>query len=169
MNKSIILGTLFVSALGFAQVIIGTGKTGLTNTSVSLEFGTEKKGILLPTVDSDAAVTGAVAGTIIFDAAKKKAEVKLTSSWKDLTIDTNGKTDTVPAFVSESATAKTSIGTPSSIPGILVLEDANKAMILPTVSVYTDIPSPSAGMMVYLSKDNQLAFFNGTVWTFWKP
>jgi hypothetical protein len=60
------------------------------------------------------------------------------------------------------------VGTPSSVSGILVLEDANKAMILPKVaSPHLNIISPAAGMMVYDTQKKQLAVFNGTVWSFW--
>lgn len=120
-------------------------------------------------VDSESAVAGAVPGTIIYDGATKKAKVKLTSSWKDLTIDNTGTAYTTPANTGEASTAKVSVGTPTSTPGILVLEDSNKAMILPTVNAYTDIVSPSAGMMVYVKSVKQVAFYNGSVWTFWKP
>lgn len=46
--KKLLYLALFIPALQFAQVIIGTGKTAITNKSVSLEFGTEPRGIALP-------------------------------------------------------------------------------------------------------------------------
>ena len=53
---------------------------------------------------------------------------------------------------------------------ILVLEDANKAMVLPTVpNPHVNIVNPEPGMMVYDTTAKQLAVFNGTVWSFWKP
>ncbi|WP_279195775.1 hypothetical protein [Chryseobacterium indoltheticum] len=62
------------------------------------------------------------------------------------------------------------IGTPTATPGILVLEDTNKAMILPRVaSPHLNIINPAPGMMVYDTTAKQLAVFNGTVWSFWKP
>ena len=55
-------------------------------------------------------------------------------------------------------------------PGILVLADTNKAMVLPKVaSPHLNIVNPSPGMMVYDTTSKQLAVFNGTVWSFWKP
>ena len=57
-----------------------------------------------------------------------------------------------------------------SAPGILVLTDTNKAMILPKVaSPHLNIINPSAGMMAYDTVKRQLAVFNGTVWSFYKP
>lgn len=65
------------------------------------------------------------------------------------------------------------MGTNSSTdttPGILILSDADKAMILPKVaSPHLNIINPAAGMMVYDTVNRQLAVYNGTVWSFWKP
>ena len=171
MKNIQLIAFILLSALSYGQVIIGTGKVAPTNTSVSLEFGNENKGILLPYANAASAVTAAVPGTIIFDAADKKVKVKLTSSWHDFTVDTTGVLPAIPAYHSEKPEAKVIIGTNPSTEtadGILLLSDNNKAMILPTVTAYTDIVNPSAGMMVYLSGVKQVAFFNGTVWSFWK-
>ena len=55
-------------------------------------------------------------------------------------------------------------------PGLLVLADTDKAMVLPKVaSPHLNIVNPAAGMMVYDTTSKQLAVFNGTVWSFWKP
>jgi septal ring-binding cell division protein DamX len=82
-----------------------------------------------------------------------------------LTLSANTLTDV--------SSAKTSIGTNAatdSTSGILVLTDTNKAMVLPKVSSpHLNIISPSSGMMVYDTTAHQLAVFNGTVWSFWKP
>ncbi|QBO57287.1 hypothetical protein [Chryseobacterium salivictor] len=171
MKNTTFIALVLFSTLTYGQVIIGTGKTSPTNTSVSLEFGNENKGIILPYVDAAASVTAAVPGTIIFDAADKKIKVKLTGSWKDLTIVNSGVVPATPAFESEQPSAKVVIGSnpaAETANGILILSDANKAMILPTVNTYTDIVSPSPGMMVYLSGAKQVACYNGAVWSFWK-
>ncbi|WP_426480116.1 hypothetical protein [Chryseobacterium sp. R2ACT005] len=48
--------------------------------------------------------------------------------------------------------------------------DVNKAMILPKIaSPHLNIVNPAAGMMVYDTTKKQLAIYNGTVWSFWKP
>lgn len=46
--------------------------------------------------------------------------------------------------------------------------DTDKAMILPKTT-YSAIVNPAAGMMIYDTTAKQLAVFNGTVWSFWKP
>lgn len=164
--------SILISACASAQVAIG--KASVSSPSVSLEFydGTDNaRGIVLPWVNSNAAVTGAVDGTIVYNTSDKKVYVKYASGWKDLSVDTTGVVDTtLQDSYSDLADAKVSIGTPTSTPGILVLEDTNKAMILPKVaSPHLNIINPSAGMMVYDTTAKQLAVFNGTVWSFWKP
>lgn len=168
--KNIISAILIlISTCAFAQVAIG--KSSVSSPSVSLEFGNENRGLLLPWVTSVASVTGVVDGTMVYDTSDKKVKVKYASGWKDLSIDTTGVVDTsLQISKTELANAKVSIGTPTSTPGILVLEDNNKAMILPKVaSPHLNIINPSAGMMVYDTVSKQLAVFNGTVWSFWKP
>ena len=94
--------------------------------------------------------------------------------WGDLSAGAYAPTTAnVPDTNTENATAKTLIGgTPATdtTSGILVLGDANKAMILPRVNSHTDIVNPAAGMMVYVTGTQQLALYNGREWTFWtKP
>jgi hypothetical protein len=153
---------------------VAIGKSSVTNTSVSLEFGAENRGLLLPWVTSATSVTGAVDGTIIYDITDKKTKYLKAGSWFDLTIDTTGVVDTtLQDSLVEKTSAKAAIGkdaTTDATPGILVLTDKDKAMILPKVaSPHLNIINPSAGMLVYDTTAHQLAVFNGTVWSFWKP
>ena len=176
--KNIIISmfTLFTTC-AFAQVAIG--KASVTSPSVSLEFGTGNKGILLPWVTGFSTVTGAVNGTLVYNTTDKKVYVKYASGWKDLSVDATGTTVdpitnvdglTLQNSLDDLDTAKVSIGTPTSTPGILVLEDTNKAMVLPKVaSPHLTIINPAPGMMAYDTTSKQLAVFNGTVWSFWKP
>ena len=172
MKNIISLLIVLLPACASAQVAIG--KPSVTNTSVSLEFGNGNRGMVLPWVTSAAAVTGAVNGTIVYDTSDKKVKVKYASGWKDLSVDTTGAVDTsLQDNRTEVATSKAEIttsGTVSTTPGILVLADDNKAMVLPKVdSPHLNIISPAAGMMVYDTAKDLLAVFNGTVWSFWKP
>jgi hypothetical protein len=176
--KNIIISmfTLFTTC-AFAQVAIG--KASVSSPSVSLEFGTGNKGILLPWVTGVSTVTGAVNGTLVYNTTDKKVYVKYASGWKDLSVDATGTTVdpitnvdglTLQNSLDDLNTAKVSIGTPTSTPGILVLEDTNKAMVLPKVaSPHLTIINPAPGMMAYDTTSKQLAVFNGTVWSFWKP
>ncbi|MBD8080854.1 hypothetical protein [Chryseobacterium caseinilyticum] len=173
LTFSILLITLYAHA----QVAIG--KASVSNNSVSLEFGNnQNRGVILPWVTNVNSMTNAVNGTIAYDLASLKVKVKYNTGWKDLTIDATGKTTdpvsgvngiTIQNTASEADGAKVSIGTPTSTPGILVLEDNNKAMVLPKVaSPERNIVNPSPGMMVYDTTTKSLAIFNGTVWSFWK-
>lgn len=151
-----------------SQVIIGTGRTTLTNQSVSLEFGTEAKGIVLPWVTSESAVQNAVPGTFIFDITDRKVKIKRLNSWQDLSVDNTGtvNTDLQDSYI-EKTDAKVSIGSPTNTPGILVLEAHDKGMILPLVSDYKEVKKPAAGMVVFDINRKFLCVFNGTVWSFW--
>lgn len=167
MKKVFLIIANIISVSHFAQVSLG--KTTLESASSSLEFGSENRGLVLPWVTDTAAVQNVVNGTLIFDTSDKKVKVYQNNAWKDLSVDLNGTADTsLQDALSDNPNAKVSIGTPSSVTGILVLEDNNKAMILPKVaSPHLNIISPAAGMIVYDTDKKQLAIFNGSVWTFW--
>lgn len=167
--------TLFFATALSAQVAIG--KTSISSPAVSLEFydnADNTRGIILPWVTSTAAVTGAVNGTLVYNTADRKVYVKYASGWRDLSVDTTGTvTTTLQDALSDLDTAKVLVGgdpATDTTPGILVLADTNKAMVLPKVaSPHLNIVNPSPGMMVYDTTKKQLAVFNGTVWSFWKP
>ncbi|TDG34785.1 hypothetical protein EZJ43_16835 [Pedobacter changchengzhani] len=165
----------------FAKAQVAVGKTSVTNTSVSLEFGVSDatngyKGLVLPWVTSAAAVTGAVDGTFIFDLTDHKVKYRKSGAWVDLSVDITGTANatsvSTQAGLTEDITKKAVIGVNPSdtTPGILVLADNDKAMVLPKVaSPYLNLKNPTAGTMVYDTTSRQLAVFNGTVWSFWKP
>jgi len=177
MKKLAIITIIFMCHYTKAQVAIG--KDMNTNSSVSLEFGSENRGLILPyTIDKTAINTN---GTMIYDTADHKVKyLKEGGIWVNLSED-----DSTPATIGtanlsiqgidkiEQTTAKTVIGVNGATeltPGILVLSDDNKAMILPKVaSPHLNIISPAAGMVVYDPVNRQVAVYNGTVWTFWKP
>lgn len=192
MKSKKILTTAFAltASLAFSQVAIG--KDNVTNTSVSLEFGTGSKGIVLPWITAEANVAGAVSGTMVLDTDDKKMKYLKDGTWFNLSgnlvfpltvknYENNYVTYTdfanidtsLQAPLTEQATAKVAIGTDGATdttPGILVLTDKDKAMILPKVdSPHINIKNPAPGMMAYDTEKRVLAVFNGTVWTFWKP
>ena len=189
--KNIFLTTfILISACVSAQVAIG--KASVSSTAVSLEFGNENRGIILPWVDgvsntapfiTNSPITEIVVnGTLVYDTSDKKVKVKYATGWRDLSKDATGTTvDPITSIDglslqtprNELAEAKVQIGgnpDTDTTPGILVLADTNKAMVLPKVaSPHLNIVNPSPGMMVYDTTKKQLAVFNGTVWSFWKP
>lgn len=167
MKKTIILISLIAFATAYSQVAIG--KTILESASSSLEFGNENRGMILPWVTNASSLQNTVNGTLVFDLSDKKVKSFQNNIWVDLSINTSGIADSsLQNDLNDNPAAKTSIGIPTATAGILVLEDNNKAMILPKVaSPHLNIISPDAGMMVYDTVKKQLAVFNGSVWTFW--
>ena len=178
--------SVMIASLSFAQVAIG--KSNISNTSVSLEFGAGNKGIILPWANNSTGVSlpasGNKSGTFILDVKDKKVKLsKNDGTWFDLTVHNlekpatggniaiNNALQTNAAFP-EKTDAKTMIGgnpTTDSTPGILVLADTNKAMIPPLVTdPATNIKNPAPGMMVYDSAKKLLAVYNGTVWSYWR-
>ena len=125
--------------------------------------------MMLPWVTNVSSLQNTVNGTLVFDISDKKVKSFQNNIWVDLSVNTSGIADSsLQDNLNDNSSAKTSIGTPTTTAGILVLEDNNKAMILPKVaSPHLNIISPDAGMMVYDTVKKQLAVFNGSVWTFW--
>ena len=157
-----------------AQVNIGG--TSMSSPSASLEFGIGNKGIVLPYVTSasDVVAAGVVDGTFIFDSTDKKVKLRTNGQWFDFTKDETGSVNvSIQTTKAENVNAKAVIGSNANndtTPGILVLSDTNKAMILPKVaSPHLNIVKPASGMMVYDTSAHQLAVYNGSVWTFWRP
>lgn len=169
--KYITAGLLMISAFSTTvQAQVAIGKDTVTNASVSLEFGSGNRGLILPWVNSAAAVTGAVDGTLIFDVSDKTVKVRQNNAWMPYTdLGTGAVNTTLQDGLSEDANAKVSIGsTVSSVPGILVLEDQDKAMILPKVDTpHLNINNPEPGTIVFDTKKQQVAVFNGNHWEFW--
>jgi hypothetical protein len=178
--KKIISGILIGTAVfSNAQVIVGDAVgTAAVKTSVLLDFApNQNKGIILPYVRT--LPTTPTEGTLVLDATDAtKARVKYyNGAW----IDLSGQDADVTAVLASQPTAlqvpetlgeKVIIGGSSSAAnGVLVLESTTKAMVLPIVEDVQNVPSPSAGMMVYINKEGakRLAVFNGSKWSFWKP
>lgn len=170
---------LLVSVCMSAQVAIS--KT-TTTANVSLEFGDNKaKGLVLPYVTTVTntpanytAISSPVNGTFIMDLSDKKVKVRVNNAWINLSNEAQ-TTNVIPSGIQDNLTentaAKVSIGTPKTpaVNGILVLEDDNKAMILPReASPHLSIKNPAPGMIAWDTVKKQLCVFNGTQWSFWK-
>ena len=177
MKKYILITALVFAFTGSkAQVIFNPDPNqAVSSASVLLEFGTQKEGLLLPWVTNTGGVTGAIAGTLVYDVSDKKVKYLkggiISPGWTDLSIDTTGAVDTsLQTTLTDASGATTIIGDKTStVPGILVLDSPSKAMILPKVaSPALNIINPASGMIVYDTIAKQLAVFNGTVWSFWK-
>lgn len=176
--KNIYLTSLITLFFGISHAQLVIGKNEVSSSAVSLEFGEEDKGLLLPWINSISDLINPTNGTLIFDYSDNKIKVKYASGWKDLSVNINGTTVNPNTNVDgleiqnnlyEEVNAKVSIGNPTDVQGILVLEDSDKAMVLPkVVNPHENIINPSPGMMVYNPHSERFAVFNGTVWTYWK-
>jgi hypothetical protein len=175
--KNIIITSLSLIAAAFFNTVkaqVAFGKDNVSNASALVEFGPGNKGIILPSV---ASASGAVGGTFIFNTADKAVEVweernnNNTGGWTSLTDPAQGITHTFSnAGTDAAATAGVIIGaTTTTKPGVLVLESATKAMILPTVAnPHLTMKSSVAGTMVYDSAADMLAVYDGANWSYWK-
>ena len=126
-----------------------------------------------------------VDGTIILDLSDKKIKYRRNGAWSNLTGDLpliagsttyttfNAIDSSLQDNRKEEDNAKAAIGAngaSDTTAGILVLTDSNRAMVLPKVaSPHLNIKNPAPGMMAYDTTKKQLAVYNGTVWSFWKP
>ena len=130
-------------------------------------------------------------GTIIFDLSDKNVKYRKDGSWFNLTnvtypVSVKNPDNTTTTFTANNAVdssiqdnkkenenARAAIGANANTDttnGILVLTDTNRAMVLPKVSSpHLNIINPAPGMMVFDTNKQQLAVYNGTVWSFWKP
>lgn len=174
MKKLLLPIAIILAVTGTVKSQVSIGKSIVTNTVVSLEFAdTENRGLILPYVETKTGITEN--GTIIYDITDHKVKyLKDSGTWTDLSVDNTGTANIlIQTGKTESTTAKTAIGSAAATdptPGVLVLTDTNKAMILPKVmSPHLNIINPAPGMMAYDTVKKQIAVYNGTVWSFWKP
>lgn len=166
-NISITL-SLVVFNTFYAQVAIE--KETVDGNSTVLDFNnipTNTKGIILPAIQG--LPTGSPAnGTFIFDKSDDKIKMYENDIWKPLS-DT-GNSSAVIVNTSDETGNGVVIGTQAgSADGVLVLESADKAMILPKISApHLNVKNPYPGMICYDTASKTFAVFDGTVWNYWK-
>ena len=176
MKKIILLIVLITSKNQIAaQVIFGDAVGSATDkTSVLMEFSSAgNRGMILPYVTDKSAIT--VPGSIIFDASTAtaaKAKYYNGTAWIDLSVQPANATSYlgIQPPARDNVNSKVIIGSStSSADGILVLESATKAMVLPIATSYQNIINPAPGTMVFLSNGplKSLAVYNGEQWSFW--
>lgn len=179
-----LLSLLAVSAT--AQVSIG-GKDNVEGNSTLLDFNSpflsgstiqtendNTKGIILPAVDNLnsalATTVGVNNGTFLFDKSDNKVKMFEKNAWVSLSDVGNASLISANSTNDTDAQQGVIIGSDtSSAKGVLVLESADKAMILPRImNPHLTVKSPYPGMMCYDTVSKSLAVFNGSVWNYWK-
>ncbi|MGV4413808.1 hypothetical protein [Chryseobacterium sp. T1] len=131
-------------------------------------------------------------GTLILDLSDKRIKYMKGGSWFNLTGNPSfpltvkdgsnneiklTKLNNIDSSIQDNRKdqplAQTNIGAEGitdTTSGILVLSDSDKTMVLPKVaSPHLNIQNPAPGMMAYDTVKRQLAVYNGTIWSFWKP
>ena len=169
MNKLFYI-IVFLGGILNAQVAIG--KDDVSNESTLLEFDENESntfGIILPSVLNASNVT-AQNGTFLFDVTTKKVRMFENNSWKDLSnVGDESGVIIDPSNENSNATGIILGADTTSAQGILVLESADKAMVLPKIAnPHLTVESPYAGMMCYDTISKTLAVFDGLNWNYWK-
>lgn len=139
--------------------------------SAVLDFATgTTKGIILPAVETLPATPAN--GTFLFDKVAKIVKMYQNGAWVNLSGvgEIAGTVPVAPYSGTVDNGKQTVIGSRSTTAdGVLVLESADKALVLPKISnPHLNVKSPYPGMMCYDTNRKALAVFDGLVWNYWK-
>lgn len=187
-KNSTLFSSLFVllGNIVFGQVAIG--KQSINGNSTILDFAdttatesptdqetTNYKGIILSAVESTPSFSVVTPttnhsqnGTFLYDKASEKIRMFENGNWIDLS--NTGSSSSVIVNSSTEAGNGVIIGAnTSNAQGILVLESADKAVIIPHIkNPHTTVKGPYPGMMCYDTTSNTIAVFDGTNWNYWR-
>ncbi|NIF05946.1 hypothetical protein F3J23_10890 [Chryseobacterium sp. Tr-659] len=166
MKKIITIITLFSVVVMQAQIAIE--KVQVDGDGV-LDFpANTTKGILLPIVET--LPINASAGTLLMDKNDKVLKMNVESAWVPLSdagditnavFNTNGEIPGQNRIIIGAAT--------TAVPGVLVLESSDKALILPKVAApHLNVKNPYPGMICYDTVSKSMAVFDGLKWSYWK-
>lgn len=189
LNKKI-TGCLLIFVAGVMNAQIAVGKQTINGASAILDFAghtatelptdqttSNITGVVLPAVDASPAYTvvnpttnNPNNGTFLFDRTLKMVRMFTNGAWVNLS-DVTG-VDIPAALVNTSTEVAGGViigAATTSALGILVLESANKALVLPHVNnPHISVTSPYPGMMCYDTVSNTLAVYDGARWNYWK-
>ncbi|AUC78394.1 hypothetical protein CW736_02815 [Nonlabens sp. MB-3u-79] len=156
--KNIFLIFFFIFGITFcnAQILIGTATA--SSPSVSLEFGTQLRGILLEPIDLPVTAN---AGTVVFDDDSGSLRYFNGTTWS--APKPGGLTNTVTSYTAPGNVIIN--GSESTADGVFIIEDTNKAMVLPVIpSGSLKIKNPTIGLIYYDSFVKALMVYNGNSW-----
>ncbi|MDO5510430.1 MAG: hypothetical protein Q4F57_07020 [Weeksellaceae bacterium] len=172
-----ILLTLALAGSALLQAQVAIEQAYITNSRVILEFNDQldeenalrnAKGIVLPVVTQlDAA---SVPGTIFIDAADNQVKILTINQGPQTLSKASPNYDFQPV---DSTLVEVGEGVVIGVedaapPGVLVLNDDTKAMVLPVVESVVNVRNPEPGMWVYEQRTRAMAFYNGEVWTLYQ-
>ena len=163
---------MIISLGAFASVGPQTAiKKKTADSSAVLDFAAgTTKGIILPAVETLPATPAN--GTFLFDKVAKIVKMYQNGAWVNLSDvgDIAGTVPVAPYSGTVDNGKQTVIGSRSTTAdGVLVLEAADKALVLPKISnPHLNVKSPYPGMMCYDTDRKALAVFDGLVWNYWK-
>lgn len=176
MKKTIYILSAMLITTGF-QAQVAIGKQSINGASTILDFNdnaANTNGIILPAISSPATAlapnTANNNGTFIYDKSDYKAKMYQNGTWVNLS-DTGEGAALAPNTNASAEQGKGVIigAENSNAKGVLILESASKAMILPKVAnPATQVKSPYPGMICYDTTSMSLAIFDGKVWNYWK-
>ncbi len=179
---------LFLLAGSLVSAQVSIGKKSLSGSSSILEFSgmtqtfapedTETgnvKGIMLPAVAASPVYNSVTQstnhpqnGTFLFDKQTAKVRMFEKGSWIDMT-DSGNVSSLIPVAGTETGNGVIIGASSSNAKGALVLESANKAMILPHIkNPHLAVKSPYPGMMCFDTVSKSIAIFDGNKWSYWK-
>ena len=173
INK-IILSLTICSFAAMASAQVAIGKNTVNGNDTLLDFDdsvSNYRGIILPAVDDASTMTldGNNNGTFVLDKSDETVKYWTESQgWTPLSDE--GDASAIPNNTSDETGEGVIIGAETSdANGVLVLESADKAMILPKVHrPHETVKSPYPGMICYDTDSKTLAVFDGLVWNYWK-
>lgn len=152
----------------YSQVAIG--KTDVMGTSTLLDFESDFKGIILPSVSLDdvPALGAENNGTFLYDLDTETVQMFENETWIPLTDPGDASAITINNSTETGNGAIIGAETTSAL-GVLILESSDQAMILPKIpNPHLTVKSPYPGMMCYDTVGKALAVFDGSVWNYWK-
>lgn len=163
-----IITTITIFCVGMISAQIAIEKTQADGDGL-LDFPSNTtKGILLPIVET--LPTNASPGTLLMDKNDRILKMNVESAWISLSdpgsvsgavFNTNGEISGQNRVIMGAST--------TNVPGVLVLESSDKALILPKIaSPHLNVKNPYPGMICYDTTSKTMAVFDGLKWNYWK-
>lgn len=168
--KKIFFSIMILSTAATVSAQVAIGKNSVTGTSTLLDFESNFRGIILPAVSMGdvPALDQNNNGTFLFDLDTQTVQMFEIETWVPLSDEGDASLINVNPAAETGEGAIIGAESTDAI-GVLVLEAADKAMILPKVAdPHLTVKSPYPGMICYDTSSRTIAVFDGAVWNYWK-